>query len=140
MQGFVLFDGTKLLDDSYNANPDSVCAAIDVLSQLPGTKALVLGDMAEVGEDGPQMHAEVGLYAKEKGIDYLLAYGDASKQTVDAFGSSAKHFEDIHQMAPYIRNLKPLNILVKGSRSMRMERVIADLQKASSIEGEKDAV
>lgn len=140
MQGFVLPDGTKLLDDSYNANPDSVRAAIDVLSQLPGSRVLVLGDMAEVGEDGPQMHAEVGFYAKEKGIDYLLAYGNASRQTVQAFGSQAKHFEDIHQMAPYIRNLKPLNILVKGSRSMRMERVIADLQKASSIEGEKDAV
>ena len=140
MQGFVLSDGTKLLDDSYNANPDSVRAAIDVLSQLPGIKILVLGDMAEVGEDGPQMHAEVGLYAKEKGIDYLLAYGDASMQTVQAFGSQATHFEDIYQMAPHIRNLKPLNILVKGSRSMRMERVIADLQKASSIEGEKDAV
>lgn len=140
MQGFVLSDGTKLLDDSYNANPDSVRAAIDVLSQLPGIKILVLGDMAEVGEDGPQMHAEVGFYAKEKGIDYLLAYGDASMQTVQAFGSQATHFEDIYQMAPHIRNLKPLNILVKGSRSMRMERVIADLQKASSIEGEKDAV
>ncbi|GAA4414385.1 UDP-N-acetylmuramoyl-tripeptide--D-alanyl-D-alanine ligase [Advenella faeciporci] len=140
MQGFVLSDGTKLLDDSYNANPDSVRAAIDVLSQLPGSRVLVLGDMAEVGEDGPQMHAEVGFYAKEKGIDYLLVYGNASRQTAQAFGSQAKHFEDIHQMAPYIRTLKPLNILVKGSRSMRMERVIADLQKASSIEGEKDAV
>lgn len=140
MQGFVLADGTKLLDDSYNANPDSVRAAIDVLSQLPGIKVLVLGDMAEVGEDGPQMHVEVGCYAQEKGIDYLLAYGDASRQTVQAFGSQATHFDDIHQMAPHIRNLKPLNILVKGSRSMRMERVIADLQKASSIEGEKDAV
>lgn len=140
MQGFVLSDGTKLLDDSYNANPDSVRAAIDVLSRLPGSRVLVLGDMAEVGDDGPQMHAEVGLYAKEKGIDYLLAYGKASRQTVQAFGSQATHFEDIHQMAPYIRILKPLNILVKGSRSMRMERVIADLQKASSIEGEQDAV
>ncbi len=86
------------------------------------------------------MHVEVGCYAQEKGIDYLLAYGDASRQTVQAFGSQATHFDDIHQMAPHIRNLKPLNILVKGSRSMRMERVIADLQKASSIEGEKDAV
>ena len=140
MRGFVLSDGTKLLDDSYNANPDSVRAAIDVLSRLPGSRVLVLGDMAEVGDDGPQMHAEVGLYAKEKGIDYLLAYGKASRQTVQAFGSQATHFEDIHQMAPYIRILKPLNILVKGSRSMRMERVIADLQKASSIEGEQDAV
>ncbi|NLY64398.1 MAG: bifunctional UDP-N-acetylmuramoyl-L-alanyl-D-glutamate--2,6-diaminopimelate ligase MurE/UDP-N-acetylmuramoyl-tripeptide--D-alanyl-D-alanine ligase MurF [Alcaligenaceae bacterium] len=140
MQSFTLPDGTKLFDDSYNANPDSVCAAIDVLSQLPGVKVLVLGDMAEVGENGPQMHTEVGLYAKEKGIDYLLAYGKASRETVQAFGSLARHFENIHQIEQHIRTLKPENILVKGSRSMRMERVIEDLTNASSIEGEKDAV
>ena len=67
--------GATLIDDSYNANPDSVRAAIDVLASCPGPTALVLGDMGEVGAQGPEFHAEVGSYAKEKGIDALLALG-----------------------------------------------------------------
>src|SRR3546814_9791827 len=75
MQPRKLAGGFQLIDDTYNANPDSVRAAIDVLAQLAGKKILVLGDMGEVGANGPAMHAEVGAYASERGIDVLLAFG-----------------------------------------------------------------
>jgi len=117
--------GATLIDDSYNANPDSVRAAIDVLASCPGPTALVLGDMAEVGTQGAEFHAEVGKYAKEKGIDALLAFGSASNESVVAFGNGAKHFADWNQIPSSLKNVK--TILVKGSRFMRMERVVAEL-------------
>jgi UDP-N-acetylmuramoyl-tripeptide--D-alanyl-D-alanine ligase len=123
--------GATLIDDSYNANPDSVRAAIDVLASCPGPTALVLGDMGEVGEQGPEFHAEVGKYAKEKGIDVLLAFGSASGASVVAFGSGARHFEDWNDISPSLKEIK--TILVKGSRFMRMERVVA------ALTGEKGA-
>jgi murE/murF fusion protein len=115
--------GATLIDDSYNANPDSVRAAIDVLASCPGPTALVLGDMGEVGAQGPAFHTEVGRYAKEKGIDALLALGTASKDSVIAFGSGAKHFEDWNEIPSNLKSIK--TALVKGSRFMRMERVVA---------------
>ena len=115
--------GATLIDDSYNANPDSVRAAIDVLASCPGPTALVLGDMGEVGAQGPEFHAEVGRYAKEKGVDALLAFGSASKHSVAAFGKHAKHFEDWNEIPSSLKSTK--TILVKGSRFMRMERVVA---------------
>ena len=124
--------GATLIDDSYNANPDSVRAAIDVLASCPGPTALVLGDMGEVGAQGPEFHAEVGKYAKDKGIDALLALGSASKDSVIAFGSGAKHLEDLNEVPSSLKNMR--TILVKGSRFMRMERVVALLA------GEKAAV
>jgi UDP-N-acetylmuramoyl-tripeptide--D-alanyl-D-alanine ligase len=117
--------GATLIDDSYNANPDSVRAAIDVLASCTGPTALVLGDMGEVGSQGPEFHAEVGRYAKEKGINALLAFGSASKDSVAAFGSGAKHFEDLNEIPSNLKTIK--TILVKGSRFMRMERVVAAL-------------
>jgi UDP-N-acetylmuramoyl-tripeptide--D-alanyl-D-alanine ligase len=117
--------GTTLIDDSYNANPDSVRAAIDVLASCPGPTALVLGDMGEVGSQGAEFHAEVGRYAKEKGINALLAFGSASKDSAAAFGSGAKHFEDLNEIPSNLKSIK--TILVKGSRFMRMERVVAAL-------------
>jgi murE/murF fusion protein len=83
----------------------------------------VLGDMGEVGAQGPAFHAEVGRYAKEKGIDVLLALGSASKDSVTAFGSGATLFEDLNEIPGRLKNIK--TILVKGSRFMRMERVVA---------------
>ncbi len=115
--------GATLIDDSYNANPDSVRAAIDVLVSCPGPTALVLGDMGEVGAQGPEFHAEVGKYARERGIDALLALGSASKDSVVAFGSGAKHFEDLNEIPSSLTSMK--TVLVKGSRFMRMERVVA---------------
>ena len=117
--------GATLIDDSYNANPDSVRAAIDVLAACPGPTALVLGDMGEVGTQGPEFHAEVGRYAKEKGIDVLLAVGSASKQSVVAFGGNARHFEDVTEIPSGLKGMK--TILVKGSRFMKMERIVAEL-------------
>jgi UDP-N-acetylmuramoyl-tripeptide--D-alanyl-D-alanine ligase len=117
--------GATLIDDSYNANPDSVRAAIDVLASCPGPTALVLGDMGEVGAQGPEFHAEVGRYAKEKGVDALLAFGSASKESVVAFGAGGRHFADWNEIPSGLKGTK--TILVKGSRFMRMERVVAAL-------------
>ncbi len=123
LQVLRLGSGATLIDDSYNANPDSVRAAIDVLASCPGPTALVLGDMGEVGERGPEFHAEVGRYAKEKGIGALLAFGIASKESVQAFGPGARHFDDFNEMKNSLE--KARTILVKGSRFMKMERVVA---------------
>jgi UDP-N-acetylmuramoyl-tripeptide--D-alanyl-D-alanine ligase len=117
--------GATLIDDSYNANPDSVRAAIDVLAQCPAPTALVLGDMGEVGTQGPVFHAEVGRYAKEKGIGTLLAMGSASADAVRAFGQGGIHFTDVEKLVEKTRGAN--SILVKGSRFMRMERVVAAL-------------
>jgi len=114
-----------LIDDSYNANPDSVRAAIDVLASCPGPTALVLGDMGEVGTQGPAFHAEVGRYAKEKGVGALYALGPASADAVKAFGQGAEHFNDIEQLKK--KPIEAKTILVKGSRFMKMERVVAAL-------------
>src|SRR5690606_11625119 len=95
MQRHVLSQGAVLIDDTYNANPDSVRAAIDVLKTLDAPRVLVLGDMGEVGDNSTQMHAEVGGYAKECGIEYLFAMGEASARAVEAFGLGAKLFDAV---------------------------------------------
>jgi UDP-N-acetylmuramoyl-tripeptide--D-alanyl-D-alanine ligase len=117
--------GATLIDDSYNANPDSVRAAIDVLASCQGPTALVLGDMGEVGTQGPEFHAEVGRYAKQKGINALLALGASSRESVIAFGEGAKHYEDWNEIPSGLKNAR--TVLVKGSRFMKMERVVAAL-------------
>ena len=117
--------GATLIDDSYNANPDSVRAAIDVLASCPGPTALVLGDMGEVGTQGPEFHAEVGRYAKEKGVDMLLALGSATPEAVRAFGEGGRHFSGIEGLV--IETGGARTLLVKGSRFMKMERVVASL-------------
>ena len=117
-------DGATVIDDSYNANPDSVRAAIDVLASCPGPTVLVLGDMGEVGAQGPQFHREVGEYARSKGVSSLLGLGDASRHAVEAFGAGARHFQAMDELVGAIRGK---TVLVKGSRFMRMERVVAEL-------------
>jgi UDP-N-acetylmuramoyl-tripeptide--D-alanyl-D-alanine ligase len=117
--------GATLIDDSYNANPDSVRAAIDVLAQCPAPTALVLGDMGEVGTQGPAFHAEVGRYAKEKGVGILLALGAASADAARAFGAGGMHFDDVEKLVAKAQGAS--SILVKGSRFMKMERVVAKL-------------
>jgi UDP-N-acetylmuramoyl-tripeptide--D-alanyl-D-alanine ligase len=118
-----------LIDDSYNANPDSVRAAIDVLATLRAPRALLLGDMGEVGTRGPEFHAEVGAYAKERGIEHLWCAGTLCVHAASAFGASARHFADAPSMVVAIGELPQANaILVKGSRFMRMERVVSALQ------------
>jgi UDP-N-acetylmuramyl pentapeptide synthase len=117
--------GATLIDDSYNANPDSVRAAIDVLAACPAPTVLVLGDMGEVGEQGPAFHREVGSYARASGIGALYALGDASREAVQAFGSGARHFDSPQTLVAALP--REATMLVKGSRFMRMERVVAAL-------------
>ncbi|HLU20000.1 MAG TPA: bifunctional UDP-N-acetylmuramoyl-L-alanyl-D-glutamate--2,6-diaminopimelate ligase MurE/UDP-N-acetylmuramoyl-tripeptide--D-alanyl-D-alanine ligase MurF [Pusillimonas sp.] len=138
MQPTPLPGGLQLIDDTYNANPDSVRAAIDVLSQLSGRKVLVLGDMAEVGDQGPAMHAEVGAYARQKGVDNLLTFGPAARQCAEAFGEHAESFDDIDALLQRLVALAPANILVKGSRSTRMERVVQGFKQQLQAVAEGD--
>jgi len=125
-------DGATVIDDSYNANPDSVRAAIDVLVSCPAPTVLVLGDMGEVGPKGPEFHREIGAYARSRGVTELLALGDASTHAVAAFGKGAKHFNDVNELVPAIRGR---TVLVKGSRFMKMERVVAALTGARTEGG-----
>ncbi len=124
-----------LVDDTYNANPDSVRAAIDVLAELPGPRLLVLGDMGEVGDQGPQFHAEVGAYAAERGIQALFTLGEMSlyahRAFVEAGGSGGQHFAEMTPLQAAVaavwRSVDA--IVVKGSRFMKMERVVETLQQ-----------
>ena len=114
-----------LVDDTYNANPDSVRAAIEVLAALPGPRLLVLGDMGEVGTQGPQFHAEAGAYAKALGIESLLTLGELSATTSSHFGAG-RHMQGIDALNAAVLGALPQHnsILVKGSRFMKMERVV----------------
>ena len=115
-----------VVDDTYNANPDSVRAAIDVLVELPAPRLLVLGDMGEVGMQGPEFHQEVGAYAAHQGIEHVLCLGDLATYTASACGSHAQHMSDIDSLNQGVMQHLPQvgSVLVKGSRFMRMERVI----------------
>ena len=134
-QSFATPCGARVIDDSYNANPDSVRAAIDLLAARPSPRVLIFGDMGEVGVEGARFHAEVGDYAREQGIDALLATGAASRDTVAAFGMEARHFDDVDALAAAARALVNdgalPTFLVKGSRFMRMERVVAALRETA---------
>lgn len=118
--------GATLIDDTYNANPASLRAALKVLMQAAGKKVLVLGDMGELGADAAHMHAEIGTEARHMGVDRLFALGDLSSYAVEEFGSGARHFQRIEDL--YAALEQELNenstVLVKGSRFMKMERVV----------------
>jgi UDP-N-acetylmuramoyl-tripeptide--D-alanyl-D-alanine ligase len=122
-------NGATVIDDSYNANPDSVRAAIDVLAAAPAPRWLVLGDMGEVGDAGPAFHREIGVYARTAGIERLLAAGPLSGESLAAFGPGAHHYDDVEALVGALREgVGPgATVLVKGSRFMRMERVVAAL-------------
>ena len=122
-------NGAVVIDDTYNANPDSVRAAIRVLAQASGEKILVLGDMGEVGADGPAYHVEIGAYARQQGIQKLLTLGQLAKHSTDAFGASAAHFDEIGALQDSLDACLTGSgtVLVKGSRFMKMERVVAHL-------------
>ena len=130
--------GAEILDDTYNANPDSVRAGIDVLAATIGRKLLVLGDMGEIGDASGQYHDEIGGYAKSQGIDRLYALGDAAQQAVRNFGEGAKHFCNVEKLIAAVdKELGPeTTVLIKGSRFMKMERV-ADALAAVTTPGEK---
>jgi murE/murF fusion protein len=124
MQPHRLANGVMLIDDSYNANPDSVRAAIDVLASLPAPRVLVLGDMGEVGDNGPAMHEEVGAYARDCGIEYLLTLGQATRASATAFGAQAIVCETNEQASDWIAQHHVKSVLIKGSRFMRMEKIV----------------
>lgn len=115
-----------VIDDTYNANPDSVKVAIDVLAKCHGEKILVLGDMGEVGSHGKMYHQEVGEYAKQNHIQCLYTLGQLSAYSTHAFGEGALHFDEINQLlAALSKKVQPhTTVLVKGSRFMKMERVV----------------
>jgi len=119
--------GATVVDDTYNANPDSMRAAIDVLAAQPAPRVLVIGDMGEVGDEGPAFHREIGAYARERGIDALFALGDASRDACTAYGDTARHFGDVGALVTALLAAgygAQATVLVKGSRYMKMERVV----------------
>ncbi|NEN75657.1 bifunctional UDP-N-acetylmuramoyl-L-alanyl-D-glutamate--2,6-diaminopimelate ligase MurE/UDP-N-acetylmuramoyl-tripeptide--D-alanyl-D-alanine ligase MurF [Pelistega sp. NLN82] len=126
--------GGVIIDDTYNANPDSVKAAIDVACQLPQPAVLVLGDMGEVGDDGPAMHAEIGAYAKEKNLSAVFTVGTLTQETVKVFGEGAQHFNAIDILVNALQELPVKTIIVKGSRFMKMERVVQALLDSANKE------
>jgi len=124
--------GATLIDDTYNANPESTLAAIAVLARLPGKRVLVLGDMGELGAESEREHARVGEAAREAGIDRLYTLGEVSVLATNAFSGAARHFARIEDL---LGALNPeleagTTVLVKGSRFMQMERVVQSLEAA----------
>ena len=117
---------SNLINDSYNANPDSVKAAIDVLHQMRGRKIMILGDMKELGRYRKKFHKEIGEYAKIKNIDLFLGFGDLAKHSVDSFGSSGIFFNSKIALTEFLKSeiSKKDYVLLKGSRGMRMEEFI----------------
>lgn len=127
MKQYFLADGLQIIDDTYNANPFSLQAAVNTLASFPGTKIVVLGDMGELGPDAKNIHFNVGTKIREAKIDYLFTLGKLSAETSAAFGNHAYHFTEFEKLVaalqPFLKS--EVNILVKGSRSMKMERIIA---------------
>lgn len=128
-----LTNQVKVLDDTYNANVGSVNAAIDLLASFAGRKILILGDMAELGEKARYYHEQVGEYAKSKGIDKLYTLGVLSQNASNVFAEDGRHFSQLEQMVEFINQQTlpeqcDISILVKGSRSSRMELVVDALE------------
>jgi UDP-N-acetylmuramoyl-tripeptide--D-alanyl-D-alanine ligase len=125
-------DNTRLtlVDDSYNANPDSVLAAIALLAQMPAPRCLVLGDMGEVGSQGPQFHEEVGLAALNASLDEVYLLGDLTKYCLRPFEknsssvSQVQHFVHRDELVAQLLSSRCNSVLVKGSRFMAMDRIV----------------
>lgn len=132
-------NGAVVIDDTYNANPDSMKAAIDVLASQNTTKVFVMGDMAELGTDAPVMHAEIGNYAKQKGISQMLTFGDLSAKAAKAFGDEAQHYSNMETLVANLKLLldKNTTVLVKGSRFMQMEQVVDQILEKNNSQGRR---
>jgi UDP-N-acetylmuramoyl-tripeptide--D-alanyl-D-alanine ligase len=130
--------GSRLFDDSYNANPLSVAAAAEFLAALPGRNWLVLGDMKELGDDAAELHREVGAAARASGVDRLFAFGDLAANAADGFGQGASKHASLDDLIDELRDSlsAEVNVLVKGSRSMRMERVVDALREPEPVRRE----
>jgi UDP-N-acetylmuramoyl-tripeptide--D-alanyl-D-alanine ligase len=129
-----LRNGAVLVDDSYNANPGSLDAAIDTLAAADGESWLVLGDMRELGDDARALHAAAGRRAKAAGIARLYALGELSAATAEGFGAGARHFDSHEALSRALRDdlHAGARILVKGSRGSAMDRVVAALLEGES--------
>ncbi|MCB1790985.1 MAG: UDP-N-acetylmuramoyl-tripeptide--D-alanyl-D-alanine ligase [Gammaproteobacteria bacterium] len=123
-------NGARLVDDSYNANPDSVIAALRVLASAPGRRTLVLGDLAELGEDAVALHRQLGERASESGIDRLLTVGELSAHAAEAFAGSHQQFTTREELTAQLHKelSQDDSVLIKGSRSARMDEVVRRLQ------------
>ena len=126
---------SRLIDDSYNANPESVIAAIKLLSSAPGRRILVLGDLVELGDDRDQLHAELGAAAAEAGVDVLFTCGQHIQNAHDAFTGEKHHYQQQEDLIAAMQSFvaKDDVVLVKGSRSSRMENVVSALKQEASI-------
>ncbi len=126
--------GATVIDDTYNANPDSMRAAIDVLAAYPAPRILVVGDMGEVGAQGKEFHEEIGAYAKTRGIDTVLATGELARHLA---ASGAQHYEQFDELLAALDKKLGSNtdatVLVKGSRFMKMERVVLHLTGSTPL-------
>ena len=127
-------NGSRLLDDTYNANPGAVKAALDLLVTLPGPHWCLLGAMGELGEASERLHAEIGEYARKLGIDFLGTCGEAAQAASRAFGAAGCHFQEREALVRHaLHHLPPgASVLVKGSRSAAMERVVTALRQDRS--------
>jgi UDP-N-acetylmuramoyl-tripeptide--D-alanyl-D-alanine ligase len=121
--------GALVIDDTYNANPESMQAAIAVLAAHPGRKIFVMGDMGELGDNAEAMHAAIGEFAKRAGVNALFALGEMSTAAARSFGAGARHFSSVDELLGALVSMLDYGstVLVKGSRFMRMERVIEAL-------------
>jgi UDP-N-acetylmuramoyl-tripeptide--D-alanyl-D-alanine ligase len=122
-------NGAVVIDDTYNANPDSVRAAIDVLAGAPAPRVLVLGDMGEVGTQGKQFHEEIAAYAAQKGIEQVLVTGTLARHMLAAGAGQTRHFEQFDALVAAVDAAVTADttVLIKGSRFMKMERVVQHL-------------
>jgi UDP-N-acetylmuramoyl-tripeptide--D-alanyl-D-alanine ligase len=129
LQLHTLLNGVKIIDDTYNANPFSLQAAVETLATFKGKRILVLGDMKELGDDAKQLHYSAGETVRQAGIDFLFTYGELSADTAKGFGEGAYHFTEqeklVSALKPFLQN--NTTILIKGSRSMKMEKVVQQL-------------
>ncbi|MEK7261597.1 MAG: cyanophycin synthetase, partial [Pseudomonadota bacterium] len=132
-------NGTRVIDDTYNANPASLAAGLQVLRDFPGERALVLGDMAELGSAAVDIHRRVGELAKGLGIQKLFALGELSRHAVETFGRGARHFDNPETLVDALLDCLhgEMTVLVKGSRVMRMERVVAGITRPNGAGGER---
>jgi UDP-N-acetylmuramoyl-tripeptide--D-alanyl-D-alanine ligase len=139
LRSYVGHNSATIIDDTYNANPDSMRAAISVLARRPGKRVLVLGDMGELGVDAAVMHAEIGREAKAAKVDGLFVLGELAREYAASFGAGAIHATNVDDL---VASLKPTldektTVLIKGSRFMRMERVVHALLDPAQIKPAK---
>jgi UDP-N-acetylmuramoyl-tripeptide--D-alanyl-D-alanine ligase len=130
-------NGAQLIDDTYNANPTSLAAALEVLAQLPGRHWLVLGDMGELGAESVHWHRKAGEWARSRSCERLYAVGTQSREAVEVFGAGARHFGSHAELAAALRGELDagVTVLIKGSRSMHMEQVVQALLTSTADAG-----